>query len=290
MIRTQADLEALVSGAEPSRIVVDTEYASEGRYRGVLGLVQLAWDDQWAIVDPLETSLEPLGAWRDAQWVTHDGSQDWGLLLEAGMVRPAELFDTQFAARMLGLKELGLAKLMVSQLGEAHDKGAQRSNWLKRPLSEQQLIYAREDVVGLQRLATHLEDQLRQAGRWSATLQAGEEALDRWCEVGPRRPPSLRRFRRLRRQGADVHGRAHALLVWREAEGYRKNRPARWLLTDDDLVDYALGKKEPTQQGQIQALAQAKPLTLSRHERFDSAQNAALKRLKRQRQAIADRI
>ena len=290
MIRSRSELEALVSAHRPNRVVVDTEYASEGRYRGVLGLVQLAWGEQWAIIDPLETSLEPLVAWRDAQWVTHDGSQDWGLLLESGMVRPAELFDTQLAARMLGLKDLGLAKLMVSQLGEAHDKGAQRSNWLKRPLSEDQLVYAQQDVVGLLRLATHLENELRTMGRWDMTLDAGAEALDRWCDVGPRKVPHLQRFKALRRVGPKVRGRAVALLEWREAEGYRRNRPVRWLLSDDDVIALAKNTKKPEKTEIAQILSEAKPLEAPRNDRLSSEQRAKLKELKGQRQSLADRV
>ncbi|MBM66615.1 MAG: hypothetical protein CMH55_10315 [Myxococcales bacterium] len=290
MIRTDAELEGLVAAYQPERVVVDTEYASEGRYRGVLGLVQLAWADQWAIIDPLEVSLAPLSCWQSAQWVTHDGSQDWGLLLEGGMVRPAQLFDTQLAARMLGLSDLGLAKLMRSQLGEAHDKGAQRSNWLRRPLSEQQLIYAQQDVVGLQRLADHLETKLVATGRWHMTLEAGEEALDRWCYVGPRKAPAVEKFRALRRTSPAIRGRAKALLQWRESEGFKRNRPVRWLLSDEDLVAMALGRTEPKEPSHAEVLTASQPLPKDDQRRMDGEQRAALKVLKRQRASLAERV
>lgn len=288
MIEDQKALESLVAEQRPQRVVVDTEYESRGRYRGVLGLVQLAWDGHWAIIDPLQVELSPLVAWAQAQWVTHDGSQDWGLLLEAGMVAPARLFDTQLAARLLGSPFLGLAKLMEAELGGAHDKSSQRSDWLRRPLSEAQLEYARQDVLGLERLTDHLEERLRAAGRLDALEEEGTWAIQRWCRVGHRAVPSVDKFKRLRRATPLIRGRGQALLAWREAEGYRKNKPVKWLLPDDELVALACEEKAPSDSGQKVALAQAQPLPRSSEAPMTAEQRQELKRLKANRQVLAE--
>jgi len=179
---------------------------------------------------------------------------------------------------------------MVSQLGDAHDKGPQRSNWLRRPLSEQQMHYAQQDVIGLQRLADHLEKKLRSAQRWEMTLSAGDEALERWCHVGPRSTPSVERLKAFRRADPAVPGRGQALLEWRESEGFNRNRPVRWLLSDDDLVALAFGRKEPSKSSQTEALDRSKPLPRAPKQALDGQQRAHLKVLKRQRMRFAERV
>ena len=90
--------------------------------------------------------------------------RDFGLIL-------GSLFDTMLAARFLGRPALGLQALAGGELGVRIEKDEQRSDWGSRPLSRQQIDYARQDTQHLLPLADRLSHELDVRGRLSWVLE-----------------------------------------------------------------------------------------------------------------------
>src|ERR1039457_2598495 len=170
-------LDALASGAiAAGRIALDTEFMGEGRYRTLLCLIQLAVPDDTTterieLIDPLARDLDgaPLAsvlADPAVQIVVHAGRQDVALIRRRFATDVLNVFDTQVAAGFAGLgAQCSYDTLLAEILGVRVAKSASFTRWDRRPLSPEQLAYAREDVVHLLELAAELERRLDGLGR-----------------------------------------------------------------------------------------------------------------------------
>jgi len=186
-VDTPAGLEDLVSRLEDvPEIALDTEADSLHHYFEKVCLVQLSAGEEQAIVDPLSgMDLAPLiDLLRRKDLVLHGADYDLRMMrLTFGFIPEGEVFDTMLAARLLGHDRLGLAPLLEDIFGVSLSKGGQKSDWSRRPLSESQLRYARNDTRYLLPLAKRLREDLRSLGRieWhretcrSMVLQASRE-------------------------------------------------------------------------------------------------------------------
>src|SRR5919107_3533084 len=155
------------------RLGVDTEFMGEGRYRALLCLVQVAVDDgdRVEVLDPLEGWLDPrplaeVLADPDIEIVMHAGRQDVALLRRVWDTDVTNVFDTQVAAGFAGLRaQLGYEALLSEVLGVRLRKSASFTRWDARPLSPEQVEYAREDVLHLLQLSEALQVRLDELGR-----------------------------------------------------------------------------------------------------------------------------
>ena len=158
------------------RIAIDLEFDDmRHRYGRNLALIQL-FDGQTAyLIDPLPLTnpaqeLEPLWAiLRDpaVQKVFHSCKSDILLLDEVYGVHVRNILDTSVQYTLLAEADnnISLGRLIQTELGIEVDKGEQKSNWLKRPLTEAQKQYAANDVLYLFELADRLRDKLAALGR-----------------------------------------------------------------------------------------------------------------------------
>ena len=173
VVETRAALREAVTRLEAGHgpVALDAERASGYRYSQRAYLVQLRREgtgtvlvDPVADADPLEY-LSPLAAALSGpEWILHAASQDLVCLAEVGL-RPSRLFDTELAARLLGLPRVGLAALVEDLLGLRLKKEHSAVNWSTRPLPQPWLEYAALDVEVLGSLRDLLSDQLEQAGK-----------------------------------------------------------------------------------------------------------------------------
>ena len=151
-IDTDADFELLVTELDVvSDYAIDTEFHRERTYFAQLALVQLAWHGGIAVIDPLSVDLVPLAKLfrKDAIAVLHAADQDLEVLERATGAVPTQMFDTQLAARFLGMSSPSLVSLAEKMLGLRLEKGDQLADWTRRPLRSEQLQYAAHDVAHL---------------------------------------------------------------------------------------------------------------------------------------------
>jgi ribonuclease D len=238
------------------RLALDTEFIGEGRYRTLLCLIQLAAahgeQTQIELVDPLAADFDgaPLAALLadpSIEIVVHAGRQDIALLRRVLEAEVTNVFDTQVAAGFAGM---GAQSSYESLLGDALRirvaKSASFTRWDVRPLSDEQLVYAREDVEHLLELAAELERRLDASGRlqWAREeCRALEQASD------ARDLESIfARLPRVRNLSPSARPLARALVQWREQTAARQDRPVQGVLSDAALVEIAKRKPSSTQQ------------------------------------------
>src|ERR687893_943144 len=169
---TQTEVDRLAESArEHGRLGLDTEFMPEGRYKPLLCLVQIVVGEHVAVLDPLVDSFDPAPlaavlADPDVEIVLHAGRQDVAILRRAWCTTFANVFDTQIAAGFAGFSaQAGYTGLLHDVLKIRLAKSASFTRWDVRPLTPEQLRYAREDVEHLLPLADELQRRLGQRGR-----------------------------------------------------------------------------------------------------------------------------
>ncbi len=165
-------------------VAIDTEFVRTRTFFPICGLIQANNGSQTVLIDPQAISdwsaLVDLMQDPGVIKVLHSCSEDLEVFQKLLGTMPAPLFDTQFAATLLNLgNALGYAKLVEQLLGIQIDKGESRTDWLQRPLTDQQLSYAANDVVYLHQLYPMLQQQLQQQLRFDWVIQEGELMCER---------------------------------------------------------------------------------------------------------------
>jgi ribonuclease D len=237
---------------ETGRLGIDTEFMGEGRYRPLLCLVQVAVEDEGdevrvEVLDPLGAGFDPAplaGVLADpeVEIVLHAGRQDVALLRRVWETDIHNIFDTQVAAGFAGRRaQLGYEALLSELLGVRLRKSASFTRWDARPLSEEQVHYAREDVLHLLQLADALQDELSERGR----LEWAREECRALEDVSDERDADAIFARLPRINSLDPAQRAVAreLVEWREGVAREGDRPVPSVLPDAALVEIA--KRRP---------------------------------------------
>ena len=150
-------------------IGVDLEADSMFHYREKVCLIQISAGSRNILIDPLAqgdlSPLAPVFCDHRVRKVFHGADYDIRSLHRDFGITVAPLFDTQIAARFLGLTEISLASLLLNRFGLHLEKKYQKKDWSRRPLSDDMLAYAVQDSSHLVPLASILMDELRAKGR-----------------------------------------------------------------------------------------------------------------------------
>src|SRR4051812_42612560 len=248
MEMTQTQVERLAEAArETGRLGLDTEFMPEGRYRPLLCLVQIVVGEEVVILDPLADTFDaaPLAAVLadpGIEIVLHAGRQDVAILRREWKTTFSHVFDTQVAAGFAGFSaQAGYNGLLHDVLRIRLAKTASFTRWDARPLTDEQLRYARGDVEHLLPLADEIQRRLGERGR----LEWAREECVAIAEATDERDPA-EVWRRLPRvTGLDPRERAVAreLAAWREHTAAREDRPVGAILRDPTVVE--LAKRQP---------------------------------------------
>ncbi len=229
--------------ADTPWMMVDTEFLREKTYYAQLCLIQVATQERIACIDPLAiTDLTPildLMYSPDITVVFHAARQDLELFYLLRGNLPPNVFDTQLAATVLGYgDQIGYGNLVKQCLDVNLDKAHSRTDWTKRPLDPDQIEYAADDVRYLRDLYKILSQELADKNR-THWLNDDFANLTNPANYEPD-PSSV--WRRLKGAGR-LKGVQLAILQklaeWREHRAIKSNRPRRWILKDDILLDLA---------------------------------------------------
>lgn len=246
---------------KPDRVGLDTEFVRERTWWPILALVQIAIADEVLLVDArvpgMNAALAELLRDESILKIMHSPSEDLVAFGHDCDALPAPLFDTQAAAALCGLGAgLGYQKLVQLQLDIALEKGEQRSDWLRRPLSDSQLHYAAEDVRHLFALHDDLAAQLAANGHadWlaedcaRAVRNAADERLDPWPHLGVRPAQDFDR---------DAQIRLLRLLRWRETTARARDLPKNWVI--DQPLALQLAERPPHDEAELRDLLDRTP-------------------------------
>ncbi|WP_195210222.1 ribonuclease D [Actinomarinicola tropica] len=235
-------------------VALDTEFHRERTYYPRIALVQLAWRDEVAIVDPLAVDLAPLAEILDAEGTTtvvHAASQDLEVLLRCCGTVPRQLFDTQIAAGFLGMSNPSLGSLVEREVGVRLPKGDRLTDWLQRPLTDAQLAYAASDVAHLVEIHGRQVAALEARGRLGWALDECD-ALRNRARVN--RPPdeAWSRIKEVRQLRGRARAIARAVAAWRERRAMEVDQPVRFVLADLAIV--AIAQRAPTTPDELRSI------------------------------------
>ncbi len=257
-IENEADLTALVQRARKTdAVALDTEFVWERTYYPQLGLIQIALSDEDCyLIDPLAIkNLQPLGKLlsdRGVVKILHDAPQDLAILQRATGATPQNIFDTRLAAGFSNLPAtLSLANLVKELLDISLSKEETRTNWLQRPLSEEQIRYALDDVRYLRAVRIILLNRII-GPKIKSWLQEELNLLNNPASyTGPsdnERYQKIRGHNQLDRQSLAV---LKNLATWREGVARKLDRPRGHVIKDAILLTMA--KERPRGTGELRA-------------------------------------
>jgi ribonuclease D len=233
-IDAQAELAELVRtlAGEP-RYALDTEFHGERSYWPHLALIQIAWPEGVALVDPLSVDPSPLGELLagDGCMVAHAADQDLTILERACGCAPSKLFDTQVAAGFIGMGTPSLAATVERLLGTRLTKGDRLTDWTRRPLSADQRVYAAADVEHLLPLHDELVRRLDAVGRLEWATDECEERRQR-IRTRPDAETAWWRIKGARQLRGSGRGVAQKVAAWRERTAEGLDVPARDVRSD----------------------------------------------------------
>ncbi len=250
------ELEQLCQRLSTAELIgIDTEFVSEDTFYPDLCLIQIATDDELAVVDTSAIDdLKPF--WKmltSGEHVTilHAGREELNFMMRAVDARPQRLFDVQIAAGFCSNEYPSAYGTVVSKfLGHKVAKGEQRTDWRKRPLTAAQIDYALEDVRYLLPLYRRLVELLTESDR----LAWFEDEMESW-QLDVEAALNRKDWRRVSGIGK-LNPRQLAIVRelwnWRYEEAKRRNQPQKRLLRDDLIVE--LAKRKVASPGQIMGI------------------------------------
>ena len=242
MAELVARVQAVAASTKDFRSCLDTEADSLHHYQEKLCLIQLAFGDEYALIDPLAIEdMSPLIAALDQGEVWfHGADYDLTLLRRTYGWMPAQVRDTQIAARLTGSRQFGLAALVENHFQQTLSKASQKADWSRRPLSSTMLHYAVDDVRYLLELADRLQASLNEKGRMKWFLQSCESLCN--GVLGRSTEPKEDRWKvqgsgRLQPRGLAL---LKGLWEWRETVAQERDVPCFRVMSNKQLLDVAL--------------------------------------------------
>jgi ribonuclease D len=230
-----------------SAVAVDTESNSLYAYTERVCLIQFSVPGEDYLVDPLAlddlSTLESVFADEEIIKVFHAAEYDVMALRRDYQFTFAGLFDTMIASRIVGWERYGLAALLEEHFGIETDKRMQRTNWGRRPLTEDQIEYARLDTCFLLQLRDKLLVELEEQGRIEEARGAFERVAEsEWSkkDFDPDDFWHVRGARDLDEQGLAI---LRELYIYRDQRARELDRPPFKVLGDRVLV--ALSQQTP---------------------------------------------
>lgn len=240
VISTQEQLTAYLAVVRSATwLALDTEADSLHAYPEKVCLIQISTAAGDRLVDPLAgMDLAPLlEALAGRELIFHAADYDLRLLRKHHEFTPTSIFDTMLAARLLGELQFGLSSLVEKFLGVKLDKGSQKADWARRPLTPKMEAYARNDTHYLKPLEEKLKGELQAKGR----LGWHQESCARLI-ADCSQPPVVDEDEVWRVKGSSFLDRPALAVLrelwhWREREALAANRPPFFVLAHEKMVE-----------------------------------------------------
>ena len=229
-------------------VAIDSEFQWTTTYHPIPALIQLGIDEEVYLIDPVKledfTSLKNFLENPECIKIFHACTQDVQLFNNMCNAVTSPIFDTQIGYAMLNTDHQISYRGMVEQItGELLSKGSQRSNWLRRPLSDTQLQYAKNDVIWLYKCYEKLQKRLIDLRRlvWHSSECSNYEAESFHLETEPQN--LYKKMRGTGRLNRDQLSIMRELCAWREKVAKKVNLRPKRLLADESM--FSIVYKQP---------------------------------------------
>lgn len=250
LVESDRELERVAAELEQENVLgVDLEADSMFHFKEKVCLLQVSSRSQNFLIDPIAikdlSALSRVFSDPKTRKIFHGADYDIRCLHRDFEFEVHSLFDTQIAARFLGLNELGLAGLLKDKFGLVIEKKYQKKDWSKRPLPPEMLSYAVQDACHLIPLSELLEEELKEKGR----LFCVKEECDILSEVRSAPcdgEPLFLKFKGAARLDRNSLAVLESILQFRRAVARRKDRP-EFKVMGKGLVQEIVEKKPVTE-------------------------------------------
>lgn len=242
VIDTQEKLTLFLPGLRAAKwIALDTEADSLHAYPEKLCLMQVSIEGLDVLMDTLSpVDFTPaLEVFQDHELIFHGSDYDLRLLRRTFQFTPRRIFDTMLAARLLGYKQIGLQSLVKTLLGVVLEKGPQKADWGRRPLTPRMLEYARNDTRYLKPLADLLRADLKARGRLEWHRECCARFIQESAVESPADPDRVWRVKGSHALDATGLAILRSIWLWREQEALAANRPPFFVLMPETMVAIA---------------------------------------------------
>lgn len=241
-------------------IAFDTEFERRRTYIPILSITQIAFEDnsikifdcynktnENEIID-LKNILEDNSILK----IIHSASQDMEAFFYYFNFTPKNIFDTQIAAKYLfknsqeyktSQNQIAYSMLLKNILNIEIDKQMQKSNWLKRPLSQEQLDYAKEDVKHLIKLYNYFKENLSEEDFKLAVEESNKLTNENLYKFNPYNFWNKNKYHKMRITPDQIE-KLKKLTIWRENLAFKKNIPRQFIISNKYLVDIVCNNKE----------------------------------------------
>ena len=252
VVDTQKKLERAINDFERAKVLsIDTEYDSFRYFKEKLCLIQIHAVNTTYVFDPLESlDLSFLGKYFNNKRIVkvlHAADNDIRLLKRDYKFNFKNIFDTHRAALLLGFQQLSLEKMIKEFVGVElkKNKKIQRSRWDSRPLTDEQLEYAVQDVIYLPELYKKQSEELNAKDIKDAAAEAfvkissttwREKRLDWQGHI------KISGYHSLNQEQKDLFKR---LYIWRFYRAKEENRAVFMFLPDKNLLELTQDTRHP---------------------------------------------
>jgi len=222
-------------------LALDTEADSLHAYPEKVCLIQISTAQGDELIDPLAAiDLNPLfDALNSHELILHAADYDLRLLRKHHNFLVSHIFDTMIAARLLGEPQFGLGALVEKFLGIQLDKGPQKADWARRPLTERMENYARNDTRHLKPLADKLRAELAQKERLVWHEESCARLISDCSQPSVSDENTVWRIKGSSKLSRPALAILRALWSWREKEALAANRPPFFILAHETMVQIA---------------------------------------------------
>ena len=225
------------------RLAIDLEANSMFAYTERACLIQISTATTDYIIDPLaELDYSALGAVLAdpaVEKVFHAAEYDLILLRRDYDWGLSNLFDTMWAARILGYRQMGLAGLLETYFDVRLSKRYQKADWCHRPLSAGELAYAQRDTHYLLALRDRLAEELEARGLMAEALETFAEQARVKMPNNGFDPDAFWNINGVPDMTPGQQAALRALFILRDREARRRNAPHFKVLSDQTLLEIA---------------------------------------------------
>ena len=231
-------------------LAIDTEFDRTNTFFHKLALIQVYDGDEIYLIDPLV--IDDLSAFGEVLKqestlkVLHSCSEDLEALHNSYGFPMNSVFDTQIAAALTGLGQmLGYGSMVELLLGLTLDKEHTKTDWLVRPLSEEQKIYAAQDVQFLLPCFYRLREKLLEKGHYGFVLEDTQSIYQAIAHLDDFDHAYLKVKGAYRLQPKHLF-RLQQTVAWREQLARDKDIPKTFIFRDHHLLEICQHPKPST--------------------------------------------
>ena len=226
-------------------IAIDTEFRRVDSYLPELCLIQIATKDKQECIDVLSLdNLEPLFVklyCKKTKWIVHSARQDIEALYSLSNRIPSAIFDTQIAAAFLNYPlQISYQSLTESLVDVRLEKKFTRFDWKKRPLPADVLQYALDDVKYLMPIFNKLSKELIEHGKLEWAEEDCQFLLKKET-YSPNLKQIIKKTKGISKISKKHRDMAINLILWRESIAQTKNKPRKWVMSYEKIINYATG-------------------------------------------------